>query len=124
MAYTGTLLTINGTPLPGLKKYRVSYSKFWRNAERNMSGDVRATFVGVFPKLELEFGGVLDENRVSQIVNLLNNAYFSVTYFDPKSKATRTAQYYAGDYAVELMDKQRGLYQPFTVNLVPVSRTS
>lgn len=124
MAYSGSLLTIDGTTIANLKSYKVTYAKLWSNAERNMAGDVRATLIGIFPKLELEIGGNLTENAVSTIAALLNKPYFSVTYFDPKSKTTKTASYYASDYSVDMLDKSRGLYKPFTVSLVPVSKAA
>lgn len=122
MAYSGDLLKINGTKVPGLTQYKVSYAKLWKDADRNMAGDVRATLIGIFPKLELEIGGVLTEDIVSSLINILDQPYFSVTYFDPKTKGTITADYYSSDYSVELQDKSRGLYKKFTVSLVPVSK--
>ena len=78
--------------------------------------------LGIFPKLELTFRDGLTENEVSQIINLLDQPYFNVTYFSPKTKGTVTARYYASDYAPELLDKARGLYKTFTVSLVPVGK--
>ena len=118
----GTLLQINGQTIPNIKSYKVGNNKLWADAERNMNGDVRASFIGVFPKLELEIGGVLTSEIVANLCNLLDQAYFSVTFYDPKTRTNRTAQYYASDYTVELMDKYRELYQPFLVNLIPVSK--
>ena len=122
MAYSGTLLKINGTTINGLSGYKIGYNKLWKDADRNMNGEVRATLIGIFPKLELTFRDALTENEVSQIINLLDQPYFSVTYFSPKTKSTVTANYYASDYAPELLDKARGLYKSFTVSLVPVSK--
>lgn len=122
MAYSGNLLTVSSDNLAGLKQYKVTYAKLWRDSDRNMNGDVTATLIGIFPKLELEFGGILDENRVSNIISKFSPAYFPVTYFDPKSKTTKTGQFYASDFGVDMMDKARGLYKPFTVNLIPVSK--
>lgn len=122
MPFSGSLLKINSASVPGLKQYKVTYSKLWKDSERNMNGDVRATLIGIFPKLELEFGGKLTEDDVSSLITKLDQAYFNVTYFDPKTKGTITAQYYASDYSVELMDKARGLYKPVGVNLIPVSK--
>lgn len=118
----GTLLKINGQTIPNIKTYKVGNNKLWADAERNMDGDVRATFIGVFPKLELEIGGVLTSAIVANLCALLDQPYFSVTFYNPKTRANRTAQYYASDYTVELMDKYRELYQPFSVNLIPVSK--
>lgn len=122
MAYSGNLLQISGTAISGLRSYSVQYNKLWKDAERNMAGNISASLVGIFPKLLLTFRDGLTEDEVSTIANLLNQDYFSVTYFDPQSKTTKTANYYAGDYELPLLDKTRGLYKTFNVNLIPVSK--
>lgn len=122
MAYSGDLLKINGNTIRGLSGYKIGYNKLWKDADRNMNGDVRATLIGIFPKIELTFRDALTENEVSDIIALLDRPYFDVTYFSPKVKNTVTARYYAGDYEPELLDKSRGLYKSFTVSLVPVSK--
>ncbi|MBQ6487540.1 hypothetical protein IJI89_03940 [Candidatus Saccharibacteria bacterium] len=122
MAFSGTLLTIGSTAISGLRSYSVQYNKLWKDAERNMAGNISASLIGVFPKLLLTFRDGLTENEVSSIAALLNQDYFSVTYFDPQSKATKTANYYAGDYELPMLDKARGLYKSFSVNLIPVSK--
>lgn len=118
---SGNLLSIGGTVFPELKTYKVTQAKLWKDAERNMNGDVRATLIGVFPKLELQFN-VMGKSRAALLASKLDSAYFEVTYFDPSLNANRTAQYYAGDYSIELLSKSRGLYQPTAVNLIPVSK--
>lgn len=122
MAYSGNLLQISGTAISGLRSYSVQYNKLWKDAERNMAGNISASLVGIFPKLLLTFRDGLTEDEVSTIASLLNQDYFSVTYFDPQSKTTKTANYYAGDYELPLLDKTRGLYKTFNVNLIPVSK--
>lgn len=121
MIYSGNLLTISGTSIPELKQYKVTRAKLWKDADRNMNGDIRASLIGIFPKLELSIN-ITTQDRMSQIANLLDQPYFEVTYFDVKLNATRTAQYYAGDYSPELLNKSRGQYKEFTVNLIPVSK--
>ncbi len=122
MAFSGSLLTIGSTALPGLKEYKVTYAKLWANAERNMNGTVSAALIGIFPKIELVFRDALTENDIATICSLLDQPYFSVTFFNPKTKGTTTAQYYASDYTVELLDRSRGIYKEFNVSLVPVSK--
>ena len=122
MAFSGNLLQISGTTISGLKSYTVQYNKLWKDSERNMAGNITASLIGIFPKLLLVFRDGLTENEVSTIIGLLNQAYFSVTYFDPHVKATKTAQFYAGDFDMPLLDKSRGLYKTFSVNLIPVSK--
>ncbi len=119
---SGNLITINGTAVPGLKEYKVGYNKLWKDAERNMNGEVRASLIGIFPKIELVFRDALTENQVNGIIALLDQPYFSVTYYDPKTKGNITAQYYASDYTVEILDRSRSLFKGFSVSLVPVSR--
>lgn len=119
---SGNLITINGTALPGLKEYKVGYNKLWKDADRNMNGDVRASLIGIFPKIELVFRDALTEDQVNTIIGLLDQPYFSVTYYDPKTKSNKTAQYYASDYTVEILDRSRKLFKTFTASLVPVSR--
>ncbi len=122
MSIQGTLLKINGQTIPNLKQYKVTYAKLWSNAERNMQGDVRASMIGVFPKIELEIGGILTQSIVSRLCALLDQPYFSVEFFNPKTNSRVTAQYYASDYSIDLMERERELYKPFTVNLIPVGR--
>lgn len=124
MAISGSLLKINGTTVPNLKTYKVSYNKLWRDADRNMDGDIRATMVGIFPKLELEIGGTLTVTIVQSLTALLDQAFFSVEYYDPKTNAKVTANYYASDYTIDLNDRNRNYYNPFTVSLIPVSKRS
>ena len=86
-----------------------------------MNGDVRASLIGIFPKIELEIG-VTTQEQMAQLTQLLDQDYFSVTWFDVRVQGTVTANYYAGDYSPELLSKSRGLYKPLSVNLVPVSK--
>ena len=39
MAYSGTLLKINGTTINGLSGYKIGYNKLWKDAERNMNAE-------------------------------------------------------------------------------------
>ncbi len=122
MAYSGTLLKINGVTLPGLREYKITYAKLWKDAERNMNGDVRGYLIGIYPKLELTFRSALTERQISTICSLLDTEFFEVEYYDPKYGGLISRQYYAGDYGVELLDKTRGIFKEFNVNLIPVSR--
>ena len=123
MAYSGNLISINGVSMAGkVKEYKISYAKLWADADRNMDGQVRATLIGIFPKIQLVFKEALTQAEISQIAGLLNIPYFPVTYFDPKTQGTVTANYYASDYDVDMLDKTRGFYKSFNVSLVPVGK--
>lgn len=121
MIYDGDLIKINGTKIPAIVNYKVGRNKLWKDAERNMNGDVRATLIGIFPKVELNIG-ITTQAQMATITQLLDNDYFTVEYFDVRVQGTTTAQYYAGDYTVDMLSKSRGLYNAFTVSLVPVKK--
>lgn len=121
MIYEGNLIKINDTVIPAIINYKVGRNKLWKDAERNMNGDVRATLIGIFPKIELNIG-VINQEEMATLTEILDQDYFTVEYFDVRVQGTTTAQYYAGDYASEILNKSKGLYKPFTVSLVPVSK--
>lgn len=122
---TATLLKINSTTVPGLKSYKVSYNHLWKDADRNMSGSVRASLIGIFPKIEVQTRDVIDRSEIQSIFTALEtNPYFSVTFWDPATDTTKTANYYTADWSVELESKNRGLYKGTTIVLVPVDRRS
>ena len=121
MIYTGDLVKIDGVTIPHIVTYKIGRAKLWKDSERNMAGDVRATLIGIFPKIQLQVGYTTQE-EMSALTQILDKDYFSVTWFDVRIQETVTADYYASDYDVELDSKSRGRYKPFDVNLVPISK--
>lgn len=121
MIYTGDLVQIDGVAIPHIVSYKIGRAKLWKDSERNMSGDVRATLIGIFPKIQLQVGYTTQE-EMSELTELLDKDFFTVTWFDVRIQSTISAEYYASDYDVELESKTKGLYKPFSVNLVPVSK--
>lgn len=122
MSYTGNLLLINDKVIPHIVSYKIGRAKLWKDSERNMSGDVRATLIGIFPKIQLQIG-YTTEQEMSDLTKLLDKDFFNVKWFDVRTgKLTDDIKYYASDYDVELDSKYKGRYKPFTVNLVPVSK--
>ena len=121
MIYTGNLVKIDGVAIPHVVSYKISRAKLWKDSERNMNGDVRATLIGIFPKIQMEVG-YTTQAEMSELTALLDKAFFEVEWFDVREQATVKAQYYASDYDVELDSKTRGRYKPFSVSLVPVSK--
>ena len=119
--YLGVLLKINGSTIPAIKSYEVQRAKLWKEATRNMSGDLKATLIGIFPKIEIEIG-YLYQSQLSDLIKLLDKPFFDVTYFDARTEATKTARYYASDYNVTIHNKQMGLYKPFKVSLIPLNK--
>ena len=121
MIYNGTLLKIDGKTIPFIKSFKVGRNKLWKDADRNMSGDVRATLIGIFPKIQLEIGYTTQE-ILAELTEIFDKDYFEVEWFDVRIQAIAKAKYYANDYEVEMYSKPRGIYSPFSVNLIPVSK--
>ena len=121
MIYTGDLIKINGQTIPHIVSYKIGRAKLWKDSERNMSGDVRATLIGIFPKIQLEVG-YTTQTEMSQLTQILDKDFFTVTWFDVRIQETISTKYYASDYDVELDNKAKGRYKPFSVSLVPVSK--
>ena len=124
MAFAGNLLTINGNNISGLKEYDIQYAKLWKDAERNMAGNISASLIGVFTKLKLTFRAGLDEDTLASIVNTFNQPYFSATYYDMETKTTKTEQFYASDFDVTMLSKVLSLYDEFEVSLIATSKRS
>ncbi len=123
---TGDLLKINGRAVPKLVSYKVSRAKLWKDADRNMSGDVRATLIGIFPKIQIQIG-YTNKAQMRILTQLLDQDKFTVTWYDVRGDsetgdALCEADYYAGDYDVELDRKDPERYKPFTVSLIPISK--
>jgi hypothetical protein len=122
-AISATLLKINGTTVPGIKSYKVGYNHLWKDADRNMSGSVRASLIGIFPKIEAVTRDVISRTEIQAIYTALESQpYFSVQFWDPATDSVKTANYYTADWSVELESKNRGLYKGTTITLVPVDR--
>lgn len=120
MIYSGDLVKINNVALGDLVTYKIGRAKLWKNSDRNMNGDIRATLVGIFPKIVMKIN-YTTQAEMSALTQLLDQDFFTVTWFDVRVQETIEAQYYASDYDVELDSKTKGRYKPFEVSLVPVS---
>lgn len=93
-------LIINGTNItPYLTDIRISYNKVWgKDTGRNvLSGKYTGTLVGVFPKFQCTFGS-LTQQQIETLVPILDSAFQSLTYYDPKKQQKITITTYSGDY--------------------------
>lgn len=115
------LLVIGSTNISNISSYEVQYNKLWKDADRNMNGDVRATLIGIFPKLVVKTT-VQSQSLASTLGSLLNQPYFNVTFYDVLTNTTKTAQYYASDFTTKLKMRQGALIDEMSFSLVPVSK--
>lgn len=124
-AITADLLKIGNVNIPGIASYKVGYNKLWKDAERTMSGSLRSSLIGIFPKIEVTTREILTRTEIQAIYTALeSNPYFNVTFWDPATDTTKTARYYSADWEVELFSKNRGLYKGAKITLVPTDRRS
>lgn len=105
-----------------LSKYDLQYAKLWADADRNMNGDVRASLIGIFPKLICEVSPKT-LSTIQTLAALLNQAYFHVKYFDIQTNTVKTASYYASDFDTTLLQRQGSMIDKVSFSLVPVSRS-
>lgn len=117
------LIIIGGFSLTEVVKYDMNYSKLWKDADRNMNGDVSSTFIGVFPNLDITTKQ-LTQSEVQTLCAALDQPYFSCTYWDPASNSQQTAQYYASDYKISLVDRLNAIYGTVDFSVVPVHKRS
>jgi hypothetical protein len=123
MAFPTKFVRINGVDLPKLKSYKVQRNKLWTDAGRNMNGELRSTFIGIFPKIFLEFVNTT-QAEISTLITLLDQASFTVSWWDELTDTMKSGTYYAGDFDYTVINKSKGLYEPFTVNLIPFTKYS
>lgn len=117
------VITINGVTLAPseIETYKLTYAKLWKDADRNMNGDISSTLIGVFPNIDCTTT-VLSFAKAQSISAAINAAYFSVTYWDSQTGSEKTANYYAADHDVTLL--KECLYAQIQIQLVPVSKAS
>lgn len=117
------LIQIGGLTLTEMVKYEVNYSKLWKDADRNMNGDVSAAFIGIFPNIDATTTP-MKQAQVQTLCAALDQPYFSATFWDPASGTQKTAQYYASDYKITLLNRMSGWYGTVDFSIVPVSKRS
>lgn len=115
------LIVIGGFSVTEAVKYEVNYSKLWKDADRNMNGDVSATFIGVFPNIDVTTVQ-LKAADVQVLCIALDQPYFTATFWDPSSGTQKTAAYYASDYKITLVSRMNGQYGTVDFSIVPVSK--
>ena len=115
------LIIISGLTLTELVKFDVNYSKLWKDADRNMNGDVSATFIGVFPNIEVTTMP-MKQADVQVLCAALDQSYFSMTFWDPSSGTQKTTNYYASDYKISLLSRISGWYGTVDFSVIPISK--
>lgn len=115
------LLKIAGTDISNICEYTVEYNKLWKDSDRNMVGDIRASLIGIFPKIVVKTT-VQEVSKVMTLGSLLNGDFFSVEFYDIITNTVKTANYYASDFKTKLRRRKNSLIDEVEFSLVPLSR--
>lgn len=122
VTYSGDLLRIDGQKVPKIINYDVEYDKLWgSDSGRSLAGDMKATLVGIFPKICLKIGATTEDD-MSWFLSKANKAFITVEWYDAEIKGTRTAQCYSNNLKASLKSKKRMAYSSFEWNLIPLKK--
>lgn len=122
MAVLTYLCKIGITDLtPYLSGYEVSYEELWSEANRNMAGNLKASYVATIPKITLTFIQ-LSQADYSTILGLLNSHTFNVTWWDEQTDTYRTGSFYRGELKTAIRDLNTKMYKELSVNLIAFNK--
>lgn len=83
-----------------LTQVTYGYNKLWGDdTGRNLAGVMTGTFIGVFPKITLQFRK-LTKSEVELLVPILDAPTQTLTYYDPFKKQSTTITTYTNDYSI------------------------
>ena len=125
MAYSGTLLKLNGNTVQGIKTNEILPEKLYSSVAgsetgRDLNGNLHLNFVGVCPKLQLVLRPGLSESQASTLLKILSKPSFTATYYDYILKRDVSAEYYANTATLGLIDKSRGFFDEISFNIIPL----
>lgn len=101
---------------PYLTAVTIGYYKLWSSdSGRNMAGSNSGTLLGIFPKIQLTFRSLKD-NELSKILKIVNKSNMTLTYWDTEKQKSVSLSCYAGD--AETPVKKLGLYQGFSISII------
>lgn len=108
-----------------LVEAKYGYNKLWSDGGRNLAGTMTATFLGIFPKLILQFRS-LNKTEFEAIAPILDAPAQSLKYYDPTKKATVTMDTYTGDYEIVNKDivSNDMPNEPFSCSFIAVRKRS
>jgi hypothetical protein len=86
-----------------------------------MRGKITATLIGIYPNISLTTT-LLDFDDAQALSAAINEDFFSVSYWDSQTSSHKSAQYYAADHELKLVNECK--YGEVTVSLVAVSKSN
>jgi hypothetical protein len=112
------LCKIDGTDITQyLKSYEVSYEEMWSEANRNMAGILRGSYIATSPKIFLEFRQ-MTKIEMSTVMGLLDGHSMTVAWFDETDDTYKQDSFYRGELKVGIRDLDSEMYKELSVNLI------
>lgn len=123
-------LYVNGVNLIPymLNDYKYGSNKIWASdAGRNtVSGAFSGTFVGIFPKIQVQFRS-LTRAELEYLTPILDSAFQEVIYYDPYLQRLRTMRTYSGDWELSqrcLFSDVANAGRPFSISFIATDARS
>lgn len=112
------LITVNGTVLASPSEMTVGVMDLSK-AERNTNGLMLIERIATKRKLEFTYS-FLNDYELRQILSAISPVFFTVTYPDPLTGATRTGTFYVGDRNMGVLDYYNGIprYKDIAFNFI------
>lgn len=112
------MISINGVTLKTPSIYTVGIQDICE-AERNSAGYLVKEIIATKRKITIGFN-YLTGQEMKEILGLIENNFFTVTYFDPLENSNKTGEFYAGDRIVEFYSFINGvsIYKGFKVDII------
>lgn len=101
------MLKVNGIQIADPMEMKVDISDLDGETNRNARGDLIRDRIAVKRKISLEFPP-LTAAQMSQLLSLIQDVFFDVTYPDPQTGANRTATFYVGDRSAPALYYRNG----------------
>lgn len=113
--------TINGRSVP--QPAEVTYNRYDLDSEdsfRSLSGEMQRDRVAVKVKLECRWNG-LTAQQMSQLLQAMDDVFFSINYFDPHQGGYVTKTFYVGDRSAPVYSMVAGgkiMFKSFSANFI------
>jgi hypothetical protein len=102
------MISVNGAAISSPSKMSVGIYDVSRSADRNAEGDILIDRVAVKRKLEMEWPP-LSNASMAALLSAVTAVFFSVTYPDPMTGASKTITCYVGDRTAPVLKYTSGV---------------
>lgn len=106
---------------PYLKGFEVGYEEMWSDGERNMAGNLKATYIGTVPKIYLQFIQ-MSQTDMSTILTALNGHTFTVYWWDEQTDTYKSGTFYRGELKIGIRDLYTKMYKDLSCNLIAFNK--